>query len=296
MRTLVNVVLFVVFGSVVPASAQTRAEQNAYASLNRAVQAMQAKPTANRIAAVQRALRAAYNAYNRQETSRARAFYTALRHDAGRVRSEWRTKRWHLFWAYWKDLWVRYVQLLGQSAAAYRDFGLLIPRIAVSVNAGGMHIERHGKVMYCTHSASLCREIQVNGSARRAVYLRALQEHVRYKYAAIDTLHGAATAVSDLALSIIGTAERLPLENAILAVGRQAVATARAIHSTTNPMEEYDTLVFSCRNALSDLVEATETVTGRIHAYVSERTGTDQNQTNPDSDQNRKGQNNGDSR
>ena len=159
----------------------------------------------------------------------------------------------------------------------------MMPRIAASTENGGMYADLHGRIMDCTHSASLCREIQVNGSARGAVYLRAMQEHVRYKYVAIDTLHGAATAVSDLASdlasSIVGTAtaasstttlaaERLRLENAILAAGRQAVATARAIHST-NPMEEYDTLAFSCRNALSDLVEATEVVAGRIYAYVS---------------------------
>lgn len=97
MRTLVNVVLVLVLVGSVPASAQTRAEQNAYASLNRAVQAMQAKATVNRIAAVQRALRAAYNAYNRQETTRARALSTANRHGFLAHTTEWRRKRWHAF-------------------------------------------------------------------------------------------------------------------------------------------------------------------------------------------------------
>ncbi len=70
MTTLNNVVLFVVvlvvLGSVVPADGQTRAETAAYASMDRAVQAAQANPTADRIAAAQREIRSAYNVFMRQ--------------------------------------------------------------------------------------------------------------------------------------------------------------------------------------------------------------------------------------
>ena len=79
MTTLNNVVLFVLVlfvlsvGSVVPADAQSRAERNAYAGMDRAVQSAQANPTADRIAAAQRAIRSAYNVFLRQERNRDQA-------------------------------------------------------------------------------------------------------------------------------------------------------------------------------------------------------------------------------
>ena len=75
------VVLFVAFGSVVPADAQTTAERNAYASMDRAVQAAQANPTADRITAAQRAIRSAYNVFLRLEQQRAAADHAL--HSAG---------------------------------------------------------------------------------------------------------------------------------------------------------------------------------------------------------------------
>ena len=74
MTTLNNVVLFVLvlvlFGSVVPADAQTRAEQAAYDSLWSAVQSVQSEPTTERIAAVRPALRQAHSVFQQEESRR----------------------------------------------------------------------------------------------------------------------------------------------------------------------------------------------------------------------------------
>jgi len=266
MTTLNNVVLFVLVlfvlsvGSVVPADAQTRAERNAYASMDRAVQSAQANPTADRIAAAQRAIRSAYNVFLRQEQQRDAPLREYLsefgsgtsvggRHDITRGEHQPQTRAA-----------MRYVQLFGMSPSAIRRHNRAIGRALE--RDGGFTMNRNGTAMEeCTHPSSLCREIISSFQAYGSLMRQAINTHGRYLHAAMDEIRDAADAIARLDPSILGTRHNdllLRFGNANMATLRQLGVVLQARSGNWDNWDEsaFDTALSTLVDSASDVADA----------------------------------------
>ena len=281
MSTLNNAVLFVVvlFGSVAVADGQSPAERNAYVGLERAVSAMERNPSTVAIAAVQRTVRAAADAYDRVEGRRRQLLARAIR---GTGYSAEPIEQWGSVSRVWATNWIRYFEVVGQDTATFRAFIDLTRRVVREhPNAKGP-VGRQGadftytansdrvatSVTECYYSSGLCRDLRSNTTAKRTTYVRARQAHIRAQYAAMNAIHDAARAVQGVAGSLPGAADPdqvIALGDQVLAIGRAILATARGMRDNNDPrVGELPSLT-----PVADLVRATETVLGRLFAFQS---------------------------
>ena len=267
MTTLNNVVLFVLVlfvlsvGSVVPADAQSRAERNAYAGMDRAVQSAQANPTADRIAAAQRAIRSAYNVFLRQERNRDQAWQAhdrarTMANDAYQTAKETApnapsatkvsvVRRVYSTYISAMQASMRYAELLAQSTAPFR---------AVDVSMRQLRRQLRAETLRGSWTDSVEAEIESSNRAHTQV----LNTHGRYLHAAMDSIRDAAEAIARLDPSILGTRHndlRLRFENANMATLRQlgVVLQARSGNWESWDQSAYDT-------ALSNLVDSATAV------------------------------------
>ena len=285
MSTLNNVVLFVLvlfvaFGSVVPADGQTPSERNAYAGLERAERAMDRDPSSLAIGAVQRTFRAAYDTYERVETRRQRLRSRAISYD------DWNsdtTPQWAASARGWATNWMRYLEAVGVDTAslrAYSDLTRRMEREDPRLSSGQYRIRdtasRWGlagfgaSLVECNYSAGLCRDFRSNMRARDAAYIRASQSHMRARNAIVDALFDAATVVQRVATNLPGAADAAQVEEisrALLTGRRHLLATAEASRASGDPFRSDDPFALSV--ALTALVGSTETVLGRLFAFQS---------------------------
>ena len=271
------VVLFVAFGSVVPADGQTPSERNAYAGLERAERAMDRDPSTAAIAAVQRTFRAAYDTYERVERRR-----QSLRSRAAGYRWNNATDaQWAAGARVWAANWMRYLEAVGVDTASFRAYSDLTRRIVSEGASGYEPVDQlwgnyvgsswvARSIVECAYSNGLCRDLRSNASGNAAAYIRAAQAHMRARNAIVDALFDAATVVQRVATNLPGAADAAQVEEisrALLTGRRHLLATAEASRSSGDPFQSDDPLALS--GALTALVGSTETVLGRLFAFQS---------------------------
>lgn len=200
-----TVVLSVVLSLAAPVEAQSPAERDAYAGLERAVRAAQSAPgpdsAARRLADVRRAIEHAYSVFQDQERHRDAA-EEAFRHAGNN-------------WDPHDDQHVarvaaQYAELLGRPTAAYRAFSILMSRVWQAWNTGGGwrwrtdRTNHQDELMTCDVDFSLCREFRQTWNTFRESHGRDAGAHWRYLHAAADAMVEAANALEALSARFTG--------------------------------------------------------------------------------------------